>query len=210
MDAAANGDADAGRASDAVERITPGQRRALFAIAKDRGWSIDELRSRTPAGSISGMTRAEARALLDRLNGGSPVGRSPDARTADAARASPHARRPRRPKGIYAFRTDAQIRKIEALRIDLGWTQDGMDAFLAERHFGDGRPMNKIDSTADGRDVIQLLLHVLECVNRARQRTQESESITPDAASTPAPSAAAAIATPGNPTTTAATADPGS
>lgn len=204
----ANGNADAGPAAEAVESITPGQRRALFAIAQDRGWSVDELRSHTPAGSISRMTREEARAVLDRLNGGSPKGRSPDAGTPDAARASP--RRPRRPKGIYAFRTDAQIRKIEALRIDLGWTQKGMDGFLAERHFPDGRPMNQIDSTADGRDVIQLLIHVLACVRKARERPQGNDSTPSDVASTPAPSTAAANATPGNPTTTAATADQGS
>jgi len=95
-----------------TEPLSPGQRRALFAVGKRRGLSIDGLRELTPAGSISALTRAQAAGLLDRLNVGT-----------DYEHPRPAQRQPRRPRGVYAIATDAQRRKIEALRIDLGWEQ---------------------------------------------------------------------------------------
>lgn len=138
--------------STASERIRPAQRAALFAIGTARGLDIDDLRAMTPKGSISALSFAEASALLSRLNAGT-----------EFAHPRPPARQPRRPKGVYAFRTAAQLRKIEALRIELGWTPEGLDGFLASRKFRDGRPMNSIASTSDGRDAIELLKHVLAC-----------------------------------------------
>lgn len=130
------------------EPMTAGQRRALFATARRLGLDIDQLRDATPGGSISMLTRAQAAELLNRLNG------RPAAPVATA-------RRPRRAKRVYAMATPAQHRKIEAVRIDLGWTAEQLRDFLAGRHHADGRPMTSIDSTRDGRDVIQLLLYVL-------------------------------------------------
>lgn len=147
-----------------AEPMTPGQRGALFTAASRCGMDIDELRALTPAGSISALTRGQASALLDRLNGGTEWQRD--------RRERPRA--PRRPKGVYAIRTAAQIRKIEAIRIELGWTQRELDAWLGARTFKDGRAMNLIDSTADGIEVIQLLLHVAGKARKARGELQDS------------------------------------
>jgi hypothetical protein len=95
--------------------ITPAQRRALFAIGKARGLTVDDLRDLTPTGSISALTRDQASHLLDRLNAHTDH---------EHPRQSP--RRPRRPKGVYAFASAAQRRKIEALRIDLDWSPQGL------------------------------------------------------------------------------------
>lgn len=134
------------------EPISAPQRRALFACARRKGMDIDDLRALTPLGSISALTRKEAAALLSRLNTGT---------------AYEHPRRPtrgpRRPKGVYAFMTAAQRRKIRALRIDLDWTADELRAWLSGRHFLDGRPMSSVlyedaaVSTKDGAEVIELL-----------------------------------------------------
>jgi hypothetical protein len=153
-----------------VERITPGQRTALFAIAKTRGFSIDDLRDATPLGSISALSRCEASALLDRLNVGTAY-----------AHPRPSVRGPRRPKGVYAIRTPAQLRKIESLRIELGWTAAGLADFLAAKTFMDGRPMSRIDSTSDGAAVIQLLLHVRDGMRRAAAACEPAASAAPNA-----------------------------
>ncbi len=133
-----------------IEPLSAGQRRALFAVGKARGLSIDGLRELTPAGSISALTRAEAASLLDRLNAGT-----------DYEHPRQTERRPRRPKGVFAIVSDAQKRKIKALLIDLGWNPEKLQAWLSKRHHLDGRSMTKIDSTSDARDVIELLKAVL-------------------------------------------------
>lgn len=131
-----------------AEPITAAQRRALFAAARERGLTIDDLRDMTPAGSISALTRGQASDLLDGLNRGTDYAHPRKRRPSS---------RPRRPKCVYGIATDAQRRKIESLRIQLGWTLEGLQGFLSERHFSDGRVMTRIDSTSDGRDVIELL-----------------------------------------------------
>ncbi len=147
------------------ESITPAQRRALFAAGKRRGMDIDALRSLTPRGSISALSRAEAARILTSLNCGTDH---------EHPRRSP--RRPRRPAGVYAFASDAQRRKIQALRIDLGWTPEKFQEWLSERHHGDGRPMTRIDSTTDAQAVIELLKVVL---SRTATRRDEDHSGTP-------------------------------
>jgi len=74
------------------EPISPAQRRALFAAGSNRGLDIDDLRSLTPAGSISAMTHAEASRLLDHLN-------------AHTKYEHTH-RTPRRPKGVYRIASE--------------------------------------------------------------------------------------------------------
>lgn len=139
--------------------ITAGQRKALFAAGRAHGLDIDDLRGLTPAGSVSALTRLQAASLLERLNRGT-----------ETARPEPRPRAPRRPKGVLAICTAAQRGKIEALRIDLGWTPEGLTAFLAERHHLDGRAMTAIDSTKDGAAVIELLKTVLGRTLEARRR----------------------------------------
>ena len=139
--------------------ITAEQRRAIFAAGKSRGLDIDDLRQLTPAGSISALTRLQATELLQRLNA---HGEHPYPKR--------HSRAPRRPKGVYAIPTGSQLNKIEALRIELGWTPEGLQGWLAERHHVDGRLMTKIDSTTDAAAVIELLKAVLVKTDRARTR----------------------------------------
>ena len=147
------------------ERITPPQRRALFAAAGDRGLSIDDIRDMTPAGSISALTRAQASDLLDRVNAGKDFD--------ERRRKRP--RGPRRPKGVFAMASPAQRAKIEALRIDLGWTPDGLAGFLAERHYSHGGSMSKILTTADASEIIELLKAVLNRQRAAARRPLEQE-----------------------------------
>ena len=145
------------------EPLTAGQRRALFSAARARGLNVDDLRSMTPLGSISAMTRAQAAHLLTRLNAGT-----------DHAHPRVQERAPRRPKGLYGLATAAQRRKVEALRIDLGWSTEGLAGFLSERHFIDGRRMDRIDSLTDASEVIELLKAVR---GRSRPAIQEDAEI---------------------------------
>lgn len=110
------------------------------------------------------LTRPQASALLDRLNCG----------RAEARR--PYRRPERLPAGVYRFVTQAQVRKVEALRIDLGWTVDRLRVFMADRHYADGRPMATadrcpaMDSSADGVEVIELLKSVCRKADQAARR----------------------------------------
>jgi len=138
------------------EPITSSQRRAIFAAGKVKSLTIDDLRAMTPTGSISALTRGQASDLLNRLNAGTQY---------EHPRKTARGRR--HPKGVYALATPAQHRKIESLRIQLGWTTEGLRGWMSERHFTDGRPMTQIDSTADGVAVIELLKGVLERKGRS-------------------------------------------
>lgn len=147
------------------EPMTDGQRRALFAAARAQGMSRDDLRDMTPTGSVKALSRAQATALLERLNGGRR-----DRQTRQTKRPS------RLPPGVFRFVTDAQVRKVDALRIDLGWSVEDLRSFLSERHYADGRPMATpdrcpaMDSSADGVQVIELLKSVSNKADRAAER----------------------------------------
>lgn len=156
--------------------ITPVQRRALFAAAKGHGLDIDDLRAMTPAGSISALSRSEAFAVLDRVNSG----------TAYDERRRRRQRGPRRPKGVFAMVTAAQSAKIEALRLDLAWSPEGLAGFLAERHYSHGGPMSKILTTADASAVIELLKSVIKRQAAARSRGGRGEGGRRSAAATDA------------------------
>jgi len=149
----------ASKALRQLEPISPRQRKALFAAGKARGLDLDALRSLTPAGEISALTFDQAAALLSRLNDGSRFAHP---------RHAP--RGPRRPKGVYAIAAAAQLRRVEACRIDLGWTPERLAQWLGERHFADRRTMSKIDSTTDAQSVIELLKAVVLRQVAARSR----------------------------------------
>lgn len=127
--------------------ISAGQRKAIFAAAHARGMSIDDIRDMTPAGSISKLTAAEASRVLDSINAG----------TQHELPRRKRPRGPRRPKGSIRLATPDQHRFIAALRIELGWTEGELDEFLSKRTFKHGGPMDKIQTTADGIEVIELL-----------------------------------------------------
>lgn len=151
------------------ESITAGQRRAIFAAGKARGLDLDALRELTPSNSISAMSRSQAGALLERLNG---TDNHCDARI---GRHDRH-RRPRRPKGVIGMVSTAQRAKIDSLRIDMGWTVEGLAGFLAERHFSHGGPMSRMLTSVDGIEVIELLKQVLQ-KQRAADRKQSTRRL---------------------------------
>ncbi len=49
--------------------LSEAQRRMIFGLGTSKGFDIDDLRSITPAGSISALTRAQAAKLIDTLTG---------------------------------------------------------------------------------------------------------------------------------------------
>lgn len=132
--------------------ITEGQRRAIFAAGRAKGLGIEELRAMTPAGSISALSRRQANVMLTRLNG----------HTAADSRRPTRPRGPRRPMGVIALVSEAQLAKIESLRIDLGWPADKLAAFLGERHYSHGGPMSQVLTSKDGIERIELLKSVLQ------------------------------------------------
>ena len=143
----------------AAEPITDAQRRALFAAGRAHGLDIEGIRAMTPGGSISMLNRRQAAAILERLNSGTPH-----------AHPRPTIRGPRRPKGVYRIATQAQLGKIESIRIDLGWSREKLDEWLAGRTFYDGRTMSVIRSTVDANQVIELLKAVAMRHRRAVRR----------------------------------------
>jgi len=145
---------DQGRSAPAVgqpedDRISPAQRRAIFAAGRARGLGIEDLRALTPQHSISHLTHRQAAALLNSLNRGTPHDRQA---ALPARRAGP-----RRRRGIYAFLTIAQRNMIRYFVLRWGWSERRFADWLGERHFRDGRKMVDMRSTADGVEVIELL-----------------------------------------------------
>lgn len=140
-----------------ADTLTSAQRSKLFALAKEQGHTIDDLRAMTPAGSISMLTRGQAATLIDALEkGNSPnYGRTP--------------RMPRRPAGTIRFMTDAQCSAIDRARARLGMTATQFHDWLAKRHFRSdpSRSMACVldpkaaVSTADAGEVIELLKAVV-------------------------------------------------
>jgi hypothetical protein len=139
--------------------MTGGQRRALFAAARRRGFDRDDLRAMTPAGSVSALTIAQAGELLDRLNAGT-----------EHDRTRGRHRPARLPSGVVRFVTASQRAKIESIRLELGWTPQRLDEFLSGRTYDRGGAMNVIRTSRDGMNVIQLLRGVQANMRRSAAR----------------------------------------
>lgn len=92
--------------------ITAGQRRRLFALARERGLDLDQLRAATPAGSVSALSHDQAAAIIERLGGSADVGAFS-------------------PRGDVTRR---QLGMIEHLRELVGFDAAGFSAWL--RRFG--------------------------------------------------------------------------
>lgn len=155
-------------ASSAV--ITPAQRKALFAWARERGKTIDDLRDMTPAGSISMLTRVQAAELLERLNQGTSHER-------DYRGPPPDRRKPRRAYGsIHRMVSTAQSDLIVAIRMDLGWSEDHLVTWLSQRHYRSDptRPMSEIHSSRDAAEVIELLKAVRSRSAKTRERSADT------------------------------------
>lgn len=101
--------------------ISPGQRRALFALAGERGLDIDALRDMTPTGSISALSYAQAGDLVARLKGRVDTGR-------------PRARGRRGSGGLRPV-SPQQRSYIRHLAFDkLGLTHEQLDRLVATHH----------------------------------------------------------------------------
>lgn len=151
-----------------VLKHTPLQLRALWAKARQRGLTDDELRALTPRGHLSDLTYDEAHELLNQLG----------ERRAAFGYQKPRSHKPRASAGVARIRTSEQAAMIESLTQQIcdhyGWTLTRFAAWLSERHHKDGRPMTSIDSARDGRDVIQLLENFLRQARAAKARNAES------------------------------------
>jgi hypothetical protein len=143
--------------------ITVDQRRAIFAAARARALDIDDVRAMTPSGSISKLTRLQARDLLDRINANTEYS------TARRQNASP-----RRPKGVYAMVSEAQRVKIKAIQHEIGWTDEHLGTWLKQRHHDDGRPMTQMNSGKDAKAVIELLKQVARKTAKSCNRQLET------------------------------------
>jgi len=90
--------------------ITAAQRRLLFARARALGMGLDDIRAMTPKGSVSAMTKEEARNLIDRL-----------------------LRRPVRAWREQGTATGNQIGTIEYLRVLVGFSGAEFSKWLGKR-----------------------------------------------------------------------------
>ena len=154
--------------------IEPAQRKAIFAAARAKGLSIDDIRATTPEKSISKLTSRQAYDLLQLLNKG----------TAYDRKAPPPERRPRGPRrqaGMYALVTAGQREMIAALRMEIGWSDAAFTKWLSKRHYRDDRtrPMTDMESSADAERVIELLKGVLERQRKAQLRAAEKKKEEP-------------------------------
>lgn len=150
--------------------IHAAQRRALFAAARARGMSTDDLRAMTPAGSISMLTADQAHCLLDRLNGNSPFA------IRHSSFGGRRRRRPRAAAGVIRMVSPEQRALIISIRMELGWTDAELHDWLMKRHHADGRPMNVMQSSADAVAVIELLKGVRTRTFIARWRKKNNNA----------------------------------
>ena len=141
--------------------MTPAQRSKIFAVANERGLSLDDVRAMTPAGSVSALTRVHATALIDALE----KGQSPDYDRA----ATKRPRRDRPAEGSIRLVSDAQRNTIESLRRDCGFTKESFQTWLSQRSFNDRRPLTDMNTSGDAIFIIELLKRVRD-KQRAAQR----------------------------------------
>lgn len=142
--------------------ITDAQRRKLFALARERGLDLDDLRAMTPAGSISLLRIDQAAELIDRIEG--RPNPAPPPRTAH--------RRPRLPAGVIRLATAEQRAEIdrlaEAISAHYGWTRADLEAWLQPR-----RHRLTPDTSREAMETIRFLRQVLMQARCARWRTRQ-------------------------------------
>jgi len=140
--------------------------RHIFLLARQRGLDVDAVRDMTPKGSVRQVTRIQAAVLIGALDSGT----SPDySQTPKVPR-----QRKRRRAGIIPIDaidiTEGQRAMIQALQIDMGWTDERLREWLGQRHFRDGRQMTQMQGREDAQDVIELLKHVVHRHQAAQRR----------------------------------------
>lgn len=131
--------------------ITEPQRKAIFAAARQRGMSTDDVRALCPNGSVSMLSSLEASRVLDRLNG------KPD---------DDRSHRPKRRKSgardVTRMISSDQLAYIDKLRICMGWTKRHLGEHLDTKHYKSdpSRKMSVMRSSPDASAVIDHLLKI--------------------------------------------------
>jgi len=126
--------------------ITADQRRKIFALAKGRGLSIDDIRDLTPAGSISAMSTGQASRVIDALSG----------KRVDLTA----------PTGPTAAPTDAQIAMLYAMAQDAGMDRRHLQNFMRSKFEITGPNDPRLTNAA-----IQKVLHALRAIANRRVGT---------------------------------------
>lgn len=145
-------------APPARDPCTTEQMKKLFACARERGLSVDEVRAMTPNGSVKAMTWGQCSAVINRI-----LGQREDARPPRRGRRG-SALSKRRPPDVFAPLTDDQRDTIDRrYRIAMGWTPPAMLAYLKNKTYPSdpSRTMDSIISSADGVAVTEHLKKVL-------------------------------------------------
>ena len=131
--------------------ISQPQRRKLFAVARERGLTHDDLRAMTPAGSVSALSYHQAAELLTRLCG-KPY-RAPERR-----------RRRSRRTGAIPIATNPQKFYIRILADQLGLSKSQLDAYIRSRHHRNG-----LADVIQGKDASDIIEGLKAQVSRLRE-----------------------------------------
>ena len=154
--------------------MTPAQNKKLFAVAHERGKSIDDLRDMTPLGSVRALSVEQAAILIDSLERGI----SPGYAHRSHASHSPH-RRPRLARGVVRMLTPGQRSLIATVLHDLeiawNWNASQVTDWLAARHGTDGTPMNAPTTSAHGVQIIEMLYSARDKARAAREASNPAK-----------------------------------
>ncbi len=120
--------------------ISSPQMRKLFAVARERGLTHDDLRAITPTGSVAMLTYHQAADLLTRLCG--------------RRKRTPEQRRRRSPRtGAIRVATDPQKSYIRILAEQLGLSDSQLDSYIRSHHHRDG--LADVFQSKDASDIIE-------------------------------------------------------
>ncbi len=174
---------------------SPKQTSFIFGLARRRGLDIDAVRAMTPQGSVKKMSALEASVLIDAMQQGDAPDYSKPPRGYHKKRLKKVKRRA--PKNVVRPPTPDQMSMWEALldklaengernrqlRIRLDKPRNGDDApvtaarvlkWLGKRHYAThGGAMNRMLTSDDCKECIELLKAVIGRSRKATQRLQD-------------------------------------
>ncbi|MBE7507765.1 MAG: hypothetical protein HS101_15980 [Planctomycetia bacterium] len=134
--------------------ITEPQRKAIFAAARQRGMSTDDVRALCPKGSVSMLSSLEASRVLDRLNG-----KTDDDRSRRTKRRKSGAR------DVTRMISSDQLAYIDKLRICMGWTKRHMGEHLDAKHYKSD-PSRKMSVMQSSPDAVAVIEHLRKIATR--------------------------------------------